>query len=884
MKFLHRHSKTAQPATVITPAPAVIAPTAAPVSYFAVPPISSSSQPVLLGQPTNLQYVGTTRTVPIVQNVPIVQTVPVVTQPAIQPMAATAYPTVVYTAPATTTYLTPSYSKLLRRIHLLNEAMFRIQRERVAAEELDLKGMRVLQEIQVVLSDIEAFLITKNGDMKFQQLADHFFTFAGELRNDRELATFVSSWKAARAGHASNVDGVINNVSVLFHDIKSSRNIYSCANEALKLVESILDSDGEHDLEGQKKKVYDELIELLKGIGENPRWKAISGQGKETVQGLNSRARQTMSNRPHLRLKQRQSFEILMYDVRRAIEVLMVDHDGVTVDKFFEAVEKFVTDCLNTPAYHQFVHDAKEAGSEIMEDPDILQDPATRELLWNLWNTFVEMISEVKKHPSFQEAFEHAKHIMKSLMKDPYAHNILSHAKILLKDIQHNEEGRLIDFSLVPQFKHILVPLLLESFREVRIPPIQGVTPDKKLKYHISGIVLSSIEMLPENIKIEATYRMNTDPLRLDVHEKDIILWVEADKVRARVTGAAWNYERLTFPRIGDSGLASVILGGHGARVGAKIRIHKQGNEHVMQVIDSYCIISRLDLAMYECKYSVLYKMAHKHLVKQLKSVIELGVAEKLTQLVTGLDRSVLKTIMKIQIAKDVVIKTAKAGKKKLIKKKNSSASNKSTEKKSKKEQLMGLATSSSTKRRGLSLIKKARKTAQSKAEKRPSLEELNHAPPPPPAGLASEYPPLVAPSTHEPLPPLVAPNTHQALPPLVAPTQQPLPPLASPSTIPQAPLATSTPVTPLTPSAIPSSPASVPTAPLTPLADWSSTNALSRSDHQGTHVVSTISSTPDHGTLTSTSTNAPADLVNLQKNSTTAPVPLTSGSGIASI
>lgn len=868
MKFLHKN-KTAQP-TVATTAPLATAP-----AYYSYPPLANAPAPVL-NQP-NLVYA----------NAPP----PVLNQPNLVYVGSTVQTTApIATRGIATTYTQNpvNYSKVLRRVHVLNESMVRLQGQRIAHENLDAKGMRVYQELQVVLTDIESFLVTKNGDMKFQQLADHFFALAGELRNDRELATFVSSWKSSRQGDL-NVDGTINNASVLFHDIKSSRNVYQCFTEALKLAEYILSSDEEHDLESQKKKVYEELITLLKGIGENPRWKVIAGEGKATAAGLNARTRTVISNRPHLHLKQRPGFEILMYDIKKALEVLMVDHDGVAVDLFFKSVEEFMGELFKSPAFHELLKNAKEAATEIMEDPEILSDPETRELLWNLWNTLVEIISTTKKHPSFLTAFTEAKHISKSLLADPYAHNILTHTKLLLKDIYKNEEGRTIDFSLIPQFKHILVPLMLESFREVRIPPIQGVTSDKKIKYYVSGIALSSIEMLPENIKIEATYRMNTDPLRLDVHEKDIILWVEADKVRASVTGAAWNYERLTFPRLGDAGLASVVLGGQGAKVGAKIRIHKQGNEHVMQVIDSYCNISRLDLTMFECKYAVLYKVLHKQLVKQLKSVIELGIAEKLTQLVTGLDRTVLKTIMNIQTAKSAVVKTAHSSKRRIMKKKSArtkpSSSSEDGEKKSKKEKLLGIATSSSTKRRGLSLIKKARKTTETKADSRPSLNEINHAPPPTPAAAPTNLPPLVAPSTI-PLPPLVAPPT-MPLPPLVAPITTPITPLV-------APVVTRTSTTILSPAplAFDSETASLPSTPVNLAAPSLSKGTLTSSDAAdmgigGTHVITTTHSTPSHAigvTSTNADSTAAGILANMDKSNGGPIVPSPNVSGIASI
>jgi hypothetical protein len=99
-----------------------------------------------------------------------------------------------------------------------------------------------------------------------------------------------------------------------------------------------------------------------------------------------------------------------------------------------------------------------------------------------------------------QVAKQELTYIGRAINQDPVSRNLIDHSAVLAKDIAANDGKHFLDFSLLSQFRRILVPLLIETFREIRLPPIKGVSEDKKMKYHIHGIVLSSIELLPESI------------------------------------------------------------------------------------------------------------------------------------------------------------------------------------------------------------------------------------------------------------------------------------------------------------------------------------------------------------------------------------------------
>jgi len=144
---------------------------------------------------------------------------------------------------------------------------------------------------------------------------------------------------------------------------------------------------------------------------------------------------------------------------------------------------------------------------------------------------------------------------------------------------------------------------------------------------------------------------------------------VEANKIKAKVKGVAWSYERLSFPKVKDNGLASVILGGYGARVGVKLKIHRTGLERMTQLLDSYCIVDRLDVTLYDCQHATLYHLFHRTITRHLKKAFEQGIAEKVAQMVDKWDRKVVSSLNRMNVRRESMFKQVAAAGKRIMRK-----------------------------------------------------------------------------------------------------------------------------------------------------------------------------------------------------------------------
>jgi hypothetical protein len=79
--------------------------------------------------------------------------------------------------------------------------------------------------------------------------------------------------------------------------------------------------------------------------------------------------------------------------------------------------------------------------------------------------------------------------------------------------------------------------------------------------------------------------------------------------------------------------------------VGLKLRVSRQGAGNILQVLDSYCVIDRLDVALYECNHKFLYKFLHHAIVTRLKSEVEKSVSDKLGQCIAMVDHRLIACV-----------------------------------------------------------------------------------------------------------------------------------------------------------------------------------------------------------------------------------------------
>ncbi|KAK5576439.1 hypothetical protein RB653_007583 [Dictyostelium firmibasis] len=527
----------------------------------------------------------------------------------------------------------------------------RMMETRIFREKADDQTKKVIYDIKNILADLILMVETRKTDEQFLRFFKDAKLFSGDLSNDNELKILLEDWKTTIVKMATGTEGrgIVRSTTQVVTDLKGSESIFKFLSESSKFLQMLVLDKNSQYIDEQREIVFDNFYKVFRVLSASPAWndfvlnsKSLSREVKATGEVESKNAASKLNT-----IKSNDNFNSMFSNFKILIQSFIKDKSIADVDKVFEYGNESFEEIKKNQGYNVFMQDFRNLTIELMENPDLIEDPAYRKAMRDLYAKAETLIIETKESPPLQKFTAESSRLKDGIATDELNSRLWTHFNSLLSDLNaHTAKGNL---RMAGQLKMLLVPFLLEEFRTISIPPQSGLTPDRNLGYRIGAINLSSIELLPENIHFEISHKTNADPYTLSIIDPDTIVWVELTSIRARIDALPWEFEKFNFPKLRDRGLANILVDGRGARVGVEIRILKDGLQRKTQILDSYCILDNLSIKLYDCKHSFLYKIFTNILKKRLKFEVEKAIAQQVAKILAETD---YKMVGKYQVAK----------------------------------------------------------------------------------------------------------------------------------------------------------------------------------------------------------------------------------------
>ncbi|EGG19229.1 hypothetical protein DFA_02014 [Cavenderia fasciculata] len=519
----------------------------------------------------------------------------------------------------------------------------RLMETRIFRERTDDRTKKIIYDVRNIFADAILITETRGTDKQVMDIAKNLMSFGTDLGNDAELKTMMTDWRQTfvKLATGDQSKGMLSTGGRLFSDLRSSDSIIRLLGEGAKFLHMLVLDSKNPCLAEQREIVFELFFKSFGTLSQSQAWHDLLSGGRSFTQDIGKQAElQSKIAAPKFKaISGNQNLNSLGDNIKIFLQSLIRDKSVADVDKVVMYGQDSMATIRANPQYTQFFNDLQQTSMEIMERPELMDDPATRKVLRDMYARAEVIITETRNTPALQKFASESTLLKDGIMTDELNSRFFQHCKQLYLDL-HPVPGRsAIDLKLMGDLKMLFVPFLLEEFRTISIPSQSGVYAPKDVAYRIGNINLSSVELLPENIHFEIAHKANTDPYTLSVHDPDTIVWIEFTAIRARIEQLHWAYEKRSgFPKLRDSGLADVFVDGRGMRVGAEVRLIRSGGQRVTQVLDAYCHIDRIRLNLSRCKHRILYKIIYKLFYKRIKSGIEKAVAEKLAQTIAETD------------------------------------------------------------------------------------------------------------------------------------------------------------------------------------------------------------------------------------------------------
>jgi len=147
----------------------------------------------------------------------------------------------------------------------------------------------------------------------------------------------------------------------------------------------------------------------------------------------------------------------------------------------------------------------------------------------------------------------------------------------------------------------------------------------------VENLTLSGPNLFPNIVTIEANNYMKFSPYSTISDEGHHDLTLTFSHIQADLRDVAFYFRHKATPRISDSGLADIILGGKGLTVSAHVRSAPSSDKtSVFYIKDVEAKLGDISVAIRDSKHDTLYKVLKPLMMglvkKQIKKAVEDGV------------------------------------------------------------------------------------------------------------------------------------------------------------------------------------------------------------------------------------------------------------------
>jgi hypothetical protein len=217
----------------------------------------------------------------------------------------------------------------------------------------------------------------------------------------------------------------------------------------------------------------------------------------------------------------------------------------------------------------------------------------------------------------------------------------------LTKDLLFDNEGSLkFKANLWKDIRKVILPTLVEEVGYIPIPRIEYT--DDSLDLVVENLTLQGRNLLPNIVQCEAHNFFKFSPYNAITDDHRHRITITLEQIQADMRDVLFYYHKKSgLPKMKDSGMADVLLGGEGLSVTIQLVSTKRDQSSVFRVQDINVKVGTLKFAIRDSKHDFLYKtlrplataLIKRQLQKVIKDTLRTGLEYIDGQLVAVRDR-----------------------------------------------------------------------------------------------------------------------------------------------------------------------------------------------------------------------------------------------------
>ncbi|KEI39762.1 uncharacterized protein L969DRAFT_17670 [Mixia osmundae IAM 14324] len=319
--------------------------------------------------------------------------------------------------------------------------------------------------------------------------------------------------------------------------------------------------------------------------------------------------------------------------------------NGQSMQPIFDAVDQLYSDAQNDERLKRWFGELDTYIRNVLTEPGYIMEETCDQEGARLRDTGREFW-EGKYAGHKDNFFNQVQRFFTAYADDDLNNELGDHVKKLTRDLFLNGEGDLtFKTQLWNDIRGVILPELVKKVGYVPIPRIEYY--DSALELVIENLTLEASNLLPNSILIEAHNHFKLSAYSAIPNRNKHEIAISFDQLQSDLRDVGFYFKKKQgFPKISDSGVADVFIGGKG--ISGKIAISSSDRKgHVFKTDSVKIKIDTLKFAIRDSKHSILYAtlrplastLIKKQVAKAIEGAIRSGLEQLDAQLVDIRDR-----------------------------------------------------------------------------------------------------------------------------------------------------------------------------------------------------------------------------------------------------
>jgi len=392
------------------------------------------------------------------------------------------------------------------------------------------------------------------------------------------------------------------------------------------------------------------LLEMFSVIARDDRYREgitqlfnmsemITEEGDYSAENLKQQVRET-ANQPHMQKLQQETKD------------LVAEFTGTaSLERFLGSLRTLARSIRNDEQASQYMRDVK---SFILDtrDPQHVQSEQFKQRSRELAERGRALADKMKNKAEVEEFFNAGDNLLNSLRDDELLNQLYQRAGMLVEDLTYEDTNgvRQIDTTTLGNIRNVIVPVLADAFKYIPIPRIED--SDSKREYMIDNVVLCGYDVIPDKIglHLESDTSLNVRDIQTDKTRTRLV--VSLRNLRTEIKDVKFYFKRKEFPKVADSGLATIRIGGKGAELKITFDVEQKAGERAAIFTSSGKVdfnIGTMDIDVNKdtINHDILIPMVIGLFKRNIISAIERGVEKNLTNVINDVGLKLSEALLR---------------------------------------------------------------------------------------------------------------------------------------------------------------------------------------------------------------------------------------------